>query len=355
MTRRAFTLIELLIVIAIIAVLAGIMLPALMGSRKNARMTVCASNLNQIGSASSAYAGEFDDDIVALSWQRGDRVNTRRADYKHNVSSCVLDGTAALIQAAEIVRQHTGRDDLNPPGICLQGQFPYPQYTLLALADAGHLSDGVTGLSAVCPEDRNRALWRTDPVNFREHFDEVPKVYFSQLWEQMWPYSSSYEPAPASYDQFASTIDNEAYRTRRIRQASTHNEYYTPDETNRLGAGQGMNLVSFPSQKVMFFDSHDRHSARNDLLYAHKRARQPLLFFDGSVQVRATKDANPGWNPYLPDRDRATVVLYIPEEWEARFDVNDTRKLYDGAYRWTRGGLRGIDFDGQEINTGQQN
>ena len=53
--RSAFTLIELLIVIAIIALLIGLALPSLVGARQTARSVICQSNHRQIGIATQGY------------------------------------------------------------------------------------------------------------------------------------------------------------------------------------------------------------------------------------------------------------------------------------------------------------
>jgi prepilin-type N-terminal cleavage/methylation domain-containing protein/prepilin-type processing-associated H-X9-DG protein len=56
--NRAFTLIELMIVIAIIGVLIGLLMPAVSGARESARKAACTSNLRQIGAGLMAYAGD---------------------------------------------------------------------------------------------------------------------------------------------------------------------------------------------------------------------------------------------------------------------------------------------------------
>jgi prepilin-type N-terminal cleavage/methylation domain-containing protein len=54
--RRAFSLVELLVVMSIIALLAGLCLPALSKAKKRARNIVCVSQLRQLGTATRLYA-----------------------------------------------------------------------------------------------------------------------------------------------------------------------------------------------------------------------------------------------------------------------------------------------------------
>src|SRR5262245_31501212 len=66
--KKGFTLVELLVVIGIIAVLIGILLPALNKARKAANTTVCLSNLRQMGTAWSIYLSDSKGRLPYYIW-----------------------------------------------------------------------------------------------------------------------------------------------------------------------------------------------------------------------------------------------------------------------------------------------
>ncbi len=78
-----FTMVELLIVIAIILVLAALMFPQLQGVRDRANSVKCAANLRQIGTGFHLYANENNGEFPALNAGSGDTNTwmTRVAPY----------------------------------------------------------------------------------------------------------------------------------------------------------------------------------------------------------------------------------------------------------------------------------
>jgi prepilin-type N-terminal cleavage/methylation domain-containing protein len=64
---RAFTLVELLVAIAIIAILAALLLPVLSRAKASGQRTACLNNLRQIAAGVHLYAGDFNEILFPIT------------------------------------------------------------------------------------------------------------------------------------------------------------------------------------------------------------------------------------------------------------------------------------------------
>jgi prepilin-type N-terminal cleavage/methylation domain-containing protein/prepilin-type processing-associated H-X9-DG protein len=90
MRRDGFTLIELLVVVSIIAVLAGMLLPAISLVRTAARAGVCKSNLRQVYIAYHDYAADNEGSLPRQNYVAGVLQNYNPNDV-HAGQSCYLN------------------------------------------------------------------------------------------------------------------------------------------------------------------------------------------------------------------------------------------------------------------------
>jgi len=108
MIRRAFTLVELLVVIGIIALLIAVLLPAMSKARQSAATTACLSNLRQLATAATLYAGDFHGSyppaqytVVQLPWT-----------YSYNWDYTVIRNTGSGEKTTSPGLLWTGRTNL---------------------------------------------------------------------------------------------------------------------------------------------------------------------------------------------------------------------------------------------------
>lgn len=66
-SRRGFTVVELLTVLAIIGTLAGLLVPFILQARETARRSICKNNLKQLGLAFDNY--HLTHKVFPMGWQ----------------------------------------------------------------------------------------------------------------------------------------------------------------------------------------------------------------------------------------------------------------------------------------------
>jgi prepilin-type N-terminal cleavage/methylation domain-containing protein len=345
--RRGFTLIELLVVIAIIALLVGILLPALSEARKSGRLTLCSANLKQMGTAFTSYGADFNNRSPSFSWsQREGQADDGSAGF---VAPFADDLEAAARQAVWIFRKRGERTDIGP----IDGWIPHVLYSHLILND--YLQQRLPEPMVVCPEDKLRLLWHDavrgkTPAAARAAFLALPASQRPTDGDandlQRWPYSSSYYYITAAY-----SMDQRKGNILTVQSALTTHYYYIINN-GPLGR-RSQDEVGFPSNKVLMYDPYGRHAGKRTLWYAYPEVTQPLLFADNSVRVEKTGDANPGFYPNIPTNPLPLRYNYVPRPWEFPARNGGSTELVTGHYAWCRGGLRGQDYNGDEINTGQ--
>ncbi len=104
-SRQGFTLVELLVVVAIIALLLGILLPALGKARGLAQSVKCQSSVRAMGQANQAYTVEYNQAVVPILQE----LNVGRRWWYQNVPF------QRMIAKTD---EDTGSDRLNPGFLC---------------------------------------------------------------------------------------------------------------------------------------------------------------------------------------------------------------------------------------------
>lgn len=342
--RSAFSLIELLIVIAIIALLIAILLPAIGAARRAARHSVCQSNLHQRGVALHSYASDYKEYIATFMGDAGAGPAHPGAPDSHFplMYHCIWQAYQFIADREDdhgviAMPVYESIATLNQPSLL-------EQHSHLVLVD--YLGGKTIMPTAVCPEDRVRQLWQSNPQNASVSLGWKRE---NNKRNQKWlPFSSSYQLLPAAHvsDAPSPTIQGTAYSQ------GQYHDLFNYSKSERF-ANRKFSEISVPAGKVAVADSQQRHFGKRDLYFAFLQARQPLLFWDSSVRTLATKDSNPGWDRQT-GKKLSRPVFYNPEPaYESAAPAGQSTQLKAMYYRWTTDGLAGVDYGGADrLDTG---
>jgi len=152
---KAFTLIDLLVVIAIIAILAAILFPVFAKAREKARQSSCLSNLKQLGLACLQYEQDSDETMLRSWYGPNGYANSNPAvgNYKW------MDAIYPYVKSLQVY--HCPDDAGIDSGKNSGGQYVY--YTNLTGADTTHY--GSYGMNTMYWNDTGPQGTETGPGN----------------------------------------------------------------------------------------------------------------------------------------------------------------------------------------------
>ncbi len=333
--RSGFARVEAVAIGFVGLVLAAMLLASGSYERRTAMLNRDLANLRQIGAWTFMYASDYKGLYPTFSAVP----NSIWPDLRATASG--VPKIQAVGHAIDIIRRRTGRETFALPSVWI----PHVYYTHLVLAD--YAQRDLPDTTFVSTGDKHRLNWLDDPINkhdkgFWQPFQN-PQSGVPEPTDWRWPYSASFQTPPAWYhkNRMQSSISQTA-----------HNRYSVPSSV--LFGGQPLAEVAFPAQKVMVHDYGAWHFSRQAKYFASETAHVAIVMGDGGASVRLTSDSNEGWNPIRPSHPDPSMILYRPSLWEPPGSDDGGYTHVKGHYRWTRGGIKGRDFDGPEIDTGQK-
>ena len=229
--RRAFTLVELLVVIGIIALLISILLPALNKARAQAQKTVCLSNLRQLSVALSAYASDHRGSIIPSFNMPA---QTGATNYVAG-PGLIMDGWAAILDRDGYVKS--------------QSQSVSTAFYCPDTYDLDGMANGQTGTNSGYPRG-----WIEWPMEFAgpTYGDSDPQI------STPWPaqgfnkiircsyWLNSYNPIGGALATTTSIAVNDLYYTTCVG--------YGPDVTGRYTTFHKTNAIRYSSLMITIAD-----------------------------------------------------------------------------------------------------
>jgi hypothetical protein len=312
-----------LVCVCIVVAMISVMLPR---QRRAAQLFESLGQMKELHTGYATYALDNADYVATFTWRAQTTYNSQWGDLRFGSD----EASAAGNQATDLLRRRYNASVPITPN-----WLPHIFYSFLVVGD--YLNAPVPWRVLASPADTQLVQWQSDPAQWAQF----------GLPAQRWCFSSSYELGTAFWSKDIANSTNGG-----VAPSNTHNTYQVlPSQspaTNPALGTRRLSEVVFPAQKAMIYDRYQRHYGSRVAFFGYPEAKIPIMAADGAAQVRTTELTNRGFNPQNPSNLVYASYTYSPQSYEPAA-LPGVGNVVPGQYRWTRSGLRGVDFEGAEI------
>jgi len=301
--RPAFTLIELLVVISIIALLIGLLLPALSRARRSARVTQCLANLKNINVGMANYSAEYEG--VIATGVPPERVRTN-SGYRLGSKPEYQFGA--------------GQHELsNWPGLGIDynwiGRYWFVQMATWVAQQDNKMA--VYDSAFYCPDDTYYSEYAHDLRTKKEQ--TLNRICYLLTETALW---SPEMFTTARISEILNEDQLQAFHSGPARKSTPGRMY------------QQMGSVRFPEKKAYIFEVNAFHEDPNQGFNV-RGMKSSMLFFDGHAEMKSASST-----------EKYEDELFVPLKCQM-METNDPPDSSDPLWWYlstTKKGIQGRDF-----------